>query len=237
MSPSSGRTKSASLPCRPLKRALPFRGQSLVPWRVPRPPLFPPPRRCLLGTCNVPGSARGAGDTAVDRAGPVPTPGSLYQPDEAGGLRDPRGGALPEGTLWRADLGESGSPPGRGGVGAGGEGLVPGAGSRAAKAQGRAAGDRGTRPETRPELPKEHEGAARGTLRSPECSGLHAMGTEKGLKTAPAAPASRPQPPLPAPIPRAHPGTQTLRLPWPDRSFQSASRWNPGPGLLCLALG
>lgn len=72
MSPSSGRTKSASLPCRPLKRALPFRGQSLVPWRFPRPPLFPPPRRCLLGTCNVPSSARGA----VDRAGPVPTPGS-----------------------------------------------------------------------------------------------------------------------------------------------------------------
>lgn len=236
MSPSSGRTKSASLPCRPLKRALPFRGQSLVPWRFPRPPLFPSPRRCLLGTCNVPSSARGAGTQLWTEQAQSQRPGAFTSRTKPGGCGTPEEGPCRRehcgGQTWE----RAGALPGAGGWERVGKGWSQAqeAGPLRPRAVLR---DRGTRHETRPELPKEHEGAARGTLRSPECSGLHAMGTEKGLKTAPAAPAGRPQPPLPAPIPRAHPGTQTLRLPWPDRSFQSAGRWNPGPGLLCLALG
>lgn len=92
MSPSSGRTKSASLPCRPLKRALPFRGQSLVPWRFPRPPLFPPPRRCLLGTCNVPSSARGAGTQLWTEQAQSQRPGAFTSRTKPGGCGTPEEG-------------------------------------------------------------------------------------------------------------------------------------------------
>lgn len=137
---------------------------------------------------------------------------------------------MPEGTLWRADLGESGSPPGRGGVGAGGEGLAPGAGSRAAKAQGRAAGPR--------HEARDEAGAAEGARRCrtwhAEESGMfraprhgHREGLEdstRGPRQPPPASPSRPHPPRAPrhPDPQASLARQVLPVCRPLESWPQA---------------